>query len=389
MRRTTARTARAQARYPHVVAAALARGYDVVPTRMPDRTCQPIRRRGVSVKIHSSAALCAALAWAHCSIVPSSTKTSSSTLQQPDLQQSPSLLEATLLLEDGSAAGRAWVLLDSSVASNGVPLISRVKQADAETGLVRFERVPAGTYTLMARWQRDREDLASESLMRPSAGALPPTTRIWWGFRGGLSPTNAAHTVTMAEGSSQRFLVGSGSGDHVDEVFVRLALKTAKGFSFPRKKAEAMLTIVRYAQSVREGFELQGLVTGEWTCVLAIPSYGRTKEFSVVVPQEDVIEMTVPRFISVAGEVRCPKGVQVSDVVLTLRYEPTYLSIVEDTQTSATSASDGKFTIKNVRPGRARLEASAERGKYRFEADLDLESGKSVTGLLVDLALAK
>lgn len=341
------------------------------------------------MKIPSIALLMfAGSSWSSCPIVQSP-RASSTLGQEQKAPKQSSVLAARLQLEDGTVAGKAWVLLESKDNLMGFPVHSQASRTDPESGLVRFENVLPGKYTLVGRWQADHEEPSSESLMRPSAAALPPSTPVWWGFRDEIVPTDSEYRLTLVGGIKQRFLVRTATDDRVDEVFVRLALKREKGYSSPLKMADGMLTIVRYVQASDDGFELNGLAPGAWTFVLTIPGYGRTGEVSLTVPHDDVNRVTVPKFITVSGKVRTTEGMQVSDVWVGIRYDPTYLHIVEDTQTATSSDRNGRFTIKNVRPGHVKLRASAERGRYLFETDLVLESGKNLADVWIDLVRAK
>jgi hypothetical protein len=308
--------------------------------------------------------------------------------------QSPSNVNNVVLchlrLPDKSLPVGARVMLISTKSMLGMPTYMTEVIVGASDGIGRFERTPPGQYDLVARW----EPRASARPPKPEPNGKftpsPAADAVWWGFCPNISPGPDDHEIVLAQGEKQTILVKCETEVPVKKVRAVLALKSCVGLTpmnlrFP----PPTLALVREATTKDGHLVLDGLAPGKWACVLSIPDYGRTGEFSLEVPAKDESEVVVPRFISIAGQVHAPEGVAVSHVWVGLEYEPTFTLIPEDGQVATTTDDSGAFLISHARPGRVKLKASAEQEHYMFEADLVLASGKDLEGIQINLAKRK
>jgi hypothetical protein len=302
-------------------------------------------------------------------------------------------VSARIVRNDGSVAPKVRVLLLSTKSFLGLPMNAAELLADASTGRVRFERVRPGKYTLVARWEPEPEQAKSGEQSNSATGVVPTTPSVWWGFAQDVSPNSDDLTITLSPGEKQSVAVTTSSGAPVGEVQIRVALKTANSFAAaPGTTAQRTVTLDRRVSTKAGRFVVDGLAAGEWACVVSIPEFGRTEEFTMRVPSDSPRDILVPQFISIAGEVHAPDGFSAAKAWVGLAYPTTYLSVFEDGQVATYTDQAGKFEIRNARPGRATLKSETRSGNHRAECrdtELILAPGKDLRGVRVELAAVK
>jgi hypothetical protein len=278
-------------------------------------------------------------------------------------------------LPDGSLPNVASGQLLSEAHHFGLPAFSCQAPIGEEPGLLRFDNIPDGKYWLIVR---------SQELTRH--GQDPP---IFWGFREDVSVNDKDIALVLTPGIKQEFLVKTSEGPWSGTVGVRCALRAGSGFSAPISRANQIVTIMRSEVGVEGRLLIDGLLPGEWTCVLAIPSYGRTGEITLTIPGEDPIEVVVPKFASLSGIVRAPEAISVHTAWVGVYYADTYLQVFEDSQVAGYTDKEGAFSITGVRPGHIKLQARTRGGGFRYAAEMDIKPGQEVKDLVLELVPRK
>jgi hypothetical protein len=302
---------------------------------------------------------------------------------------------AHVVRDDGSIAEGARVLLMSHEAMLGFPMLASERLPDASTGRVLFEHVAPTGYTVIARWEQPVRLLPHEhAKVTPNAGDLPTTPPVWWGFLNDVKPGTTVHEIMLAPGAKQEFRVTNSNGDLVSQVQIRAALRSSDGFmANANSVAFPTITLDRRITANDGRFALDGLAPGEWVCVLAAANYGRTEPFTLAVPSRGIREILVPKFLSISGEIHAPEGMSNAKVWVGVSYPDSYVLVSEDGQVAANLDSAGKFEIRNVRPGRARLRAESVDADRRVckskEIEIILEPGKDLHGVQLDLVAVK
>jgi hypothetical protein len=295
-----------------------------------------------------------------------------------------------LLFEDGQPAGGAFVSLISTELLLGLPLSGQGKASDATTGRVEFEGLRSGHYTLVARWKPKRGSPQSKADRRGENADLPRTDPLWWGIRGDVSPAAEEVEIMLVRGAEQVVSVKTTEDESVARVHVRLALKASNSFVPAHDSPLPPPVMLDCWLETKAGrFVLDGLVPGEWEYVFAARDYGRTEILSSSLPNEGVLQVSVPRFLTVAGEVHVPEGVSPAEVWVGIRYEDTRSWMSEDGQVATSTDVDGRFVITSARPGRATLRAESTGPRCLAELPIVIQPGKDLAQLRVELKPAK
>jgi hypothetical protein len=312
------------------------------------------------------------------------------TSQEPSRPEPPTSVSAHILLDDRTIPTGASILLFSPKQLMGLPVFAAEVGADSSTGGLRFEHVPKGKYTIVARWEPKKKRHHGSADSDSGSEAVPATDPVWWGFCADVTPGSMDHEIVLSRGSRQPIFVKTETGEPVEEIRAVLALRAATSFvATPGAIAMRTLTLERHAKTKDGHLVLDGLVPGEWTCVLSVPEYGRTAELSLEVPTDAEREIVVPRFLSVTGEVHAPEGVSVAKVWVGLEYDRTYVLVPEDGQVATYTDESGHFVISKARPAHVTLRASADFEHYMSTTEFVLEPGKDLKDVRIDLTKAK
>jgi hypothetical protein len=303
-------------------------------------------------------------------------------------QSAADSISVRVTLPDGHPAAQARVLLSSDAQLIGIPMWAAELLTD-DAGLARFDHVKRGSYSLVVRLEPTHK-LADTKTEPSKSDDIPCTPPVWWAFTKAASPASREIAMVLSAGVKQALRVKTASGVPIDELQIRLTL--IRGETFTVTSGTRAVPTVLLDRRVRPSdgrLVVDGLVPGEWACVLSDAKYGRTTELSLLVPAGKETEFIIPRFISISGEVRAPDGAASVGTWVGLKYPPGHLFIFEDGQVAAFTDKNGKFVISNARPGTATLKAEAIKNGGTAERELLLDTDKDVAEVRLELQRAK
>ena len=149
----------------------------------------------------------------------------------------------------------------------------------------------------------------------------------------------------------------------------------------------------RIVVSLDGSFTVDGLQEGQWEVSAKAKDYEVSNEVLVTIPGSGEIELVANRFAEVSGVVRDPGGEPVSGarVFVERLDEGEEFELEQVGQRwgeDATTAHDGSFTARDVRPGRARVSASAEGYGSSQGVEVHLVPGAALEGVSLGLRRA-
>jgi hypothetical protein len=203
-----------------------------------------------------------------------------------------------------------------------------------------------------------------------------------------IQPGSSGLVLVLSEGDSLSGRVVDDQGQGLTRFLV-----TAEPLQGPGSDLEEEDAVNRIVVSLDGSFTVDGLQDGQWQVSAKAKGHEPTQEVLVTSPGAGSIELVARRFGEVAGVVRSPGGEPVSGARVFVEslaegeeFQPEKVS--RSWGENATSDQDGRFTARDVRPGRTRLSATAEGFGSSQGVLLQVAPGSELEGVALQLRRA-